>query len=355
MCLPTAGPHTSHLGPTYYIPLQPISTPPTQPPIQTPPHFLFAAGQKAVPVQRDKLTEISDRLVNFPLIRALIQEKTIIPDGDSPLETIFLSVKKAAQERFPSVANVESIESWEDLEEVVNREETVLNLIRMRPILQQHWTHWISNYKAWLKDNEGPSGEKRRLVTKYENFQNIADQELESALTWLSKVPHSFKDTKVLNFDGCELTLIPQCLADLPLTSLHSLSFNDNCITHLTPSCFNRCVELRGFFMAHNRLYKLPDNLGHNWHSLETLSFSHNEISTIPYQLPNHCLSLKVLDFGSNLISQIPPPLIEGFKTLSQCHLHKLDLSKNCLSEDGVASLSAFLTPNPPSEASAVL
>ncbi|MBS0649631.1 MAG: hypothetical protein JSR93_00570 [Verrucomicrobia bacterium] len=142
---------------------------------------------------------------------------------------------------------------------------------------------------------------------------------------------HFIQQIKHLNFNGLDLTVLPEEIG--LFTGLTTLILTENKFRYL-PESIGNLHQLQKLIACYNCLEVLPDSIK-NLKRLEILDLTENRLRKIP---PSLCEAeaLISLDLGENLIKSLP----EEFGLLTQ--LVKLDLTDNNLEQlpDSIGCLS---------------
>jgi Leucine-rich repeat (LRR) protein len=306
-------------------------------------------------------------LQHLPLVYAFVRAKGLAPQSGHPVDSILHDVRTQLEIRNSAVRaqnleaiaatgsskiraadtaviDLEDVTTWDEAEKALRASESVVNLRRMRPVLAQLWPVWMAQYKRFC-------GKVPDQYVHFKDFAAIPDDALDSAVRWISHEPLVFTGTKEIRFESLpeKLTMIPLCIAELPLTDLEVISFDDNEIRAFPPSCFAKSPKLKWFSIMDNRLTgSIPDTLTEPWREIEVLHFSRNQLTHLPRNLGRGCPRLKTVLFSFNRIAQIPPPLAAVIESLIPLKLKLFDVSHNCLTRDpSLAKLKQVLkTPD---------
>lgn len=329
---------------------------------QGPAPALLMAVKQRVPPAETPVARATAALQRLPLICAVVKAKEFGLEVSQPAETLLPQVRTELQirnavliaqnmeaiavsgnsdirQKDTGIINLETLSSLAEAEKALRASETVVNLRRMRPVLAKLWPVWILQRKKFC-------GKLPEQYAHFKEFELIPDDALESAIRWLSREPLVFTGTKKLVFESLpeKLTMIPDCIAEMPLTDLEYVSFDGNEISFLPVNCFQKSTGLKSFTMIDNLLQAIPENLTETWRIIEVLHFSNNQLRAIPKKLGYGCLRLKTLMFGSNAISVIPVEFVAVLQNLVKYKLKVFDVSHNCLEgADVLTTLASFL------------
>lgn len=288
-----------------------------------------------------------ETLKQFPTLHAFAQEQGITSETSPIFDKILEALQKkntqirdqnrgqlsATRTLETGVINVQNLYSLSHIEHELKRLETVMILMKMRPVLQQFWPVWIKTYEKTVGTP----------LKQYRNFEAILDQNLEEAIKWISQTPLVFNQTTKMSFENLGLTTIPDCIAQMPLYTLEYLSFDGNLISFLPSQFFQKSLELKIFSITENSLQSIPSNLTETWINIEFLNFAGNQITAIPDRLCEGCENVKSLIFRSNAISDIPERFLNTLKKLSRRKLGIFDVSHNHLKEASLRALKEIV------------
>lgn len=296
---------------------------------------LLSDHQKLPLIEIHGIDRACQYLKDYPLTCAFVRKHHIGLNNHQSIDDIhpqIIGILTSGKEPGPHLL------SWTQIEKQLHQLAVPQNLDRMRPVLQKLWAQWIQKYAA--------SG--RPVKEEYRDLSHVSTEDLEKAILWISQSPAAFKDTKTLRFEGLaeKLTLIPSCIAELPLSDLRSLSFDDNEISFLPEPFFKNSSHLQYFSIMNNALSALPPYLTESWPDIEILQCCENKIAHLPGHLGENCTKLKIIWLQSNQLTTISPDFYTVLSNLARNKLQILNVEDNYLKPDDIEKLTTSLPPS---------
>jgi serine/threonine protein kinase/GTPase SAR1 family protein len=141
------------------------------------------------------------------------------------------------------------------------------------------------------------------------------------SLIHLLDAPSSWSDVAHLDLSNNRIEAFPlRLLTSMPL---HSLLLANNALSVIEPSIQN-FVEIRKLDLSHNALTAMPRTLAALL-QLRELRLAHNKVESLSLTVLQRCVGLEVLDLGHNRLARVPPEIGRLEK------LKMLQLSSNAL------------------------
>ena len=111
------------------------------------------------------------------------------------------------------------------------------------------------------------------------------------------------------------------------LTSLKSLSLDNNQLTTLAPSLFKGLTSLEFLAIRRSRLTSLPGDIFSDLTSLKSLSLGNNQLTALAPSLFSGLTSLQNLYLNGNQLTSLPTGVFSGLTSLQNLELHENQLN----------------------------
>ena len=181
---------------------------------------------------------------------------------------------------------------------------------------------------------------RNTFLTKISDISDCADvtsTHLATIASFIFLRPQDITALAAGDFDGLtsltSLTLQDNMLSMLPagvfdgLTSLTSLTLGDNMLSTLPAEVFDGLTSLMTLTLGENRMSTLPAGVFDDLTSLTSLTLQDNMLSMLPAGVFDGLTSLTSLTLGDNMLSTLPAGMFDGLTSLMTLQLQNNMLS----------------------------